>query len=117
MGQFISAASHELRPPLAAIQGSPELTRQDSAALPPTTEDGLARIESEARRMTLLVDELLLLSRLGEGEDLQTEDVELADLVINAVNDAAVAAPAHQWSKDLPDDPVWVRGDHVRLHQ
>ena len=72
MRQFITDASHELRTPLAAIQGYAELTRQDSSALPPTTEYALARIESEARRMALLVDELLLLSRLGEGEDLQT---------------------------------------------
>jgi two-component system, OmpR family, sensor histidine kinase TrcS len=117
MRQFITDASHELRTPLAAIQGYAELTRQDSSALPPTTEYALARIESEARRMTLLVDELLLLSRLGEGEDLQSEDVDLADLVINAVNDTAVAAPTHHWVKDLPDEPVWVRGDHARLHQ
>jgi two-component system, OmpR family, sensor histidine kinase TrcS len=117
MRQFITDASHELRTPLAAIQGYAELTRQDSSALPPTTEYALARIESEARRMTSLVDELLLLSRLGEGEDLQSEDVDLADLVINAVNDAAVAAPTHHWVKDLPDEPVWVRGDHARLHQ
>jgi signal transduction histidine kinase len=117
MRQFITDASHELRTPLAAIQGYAELTRQDSSALPPTTEYALARIESEAQRMALLVDELLLLSRLGEGEDLQTEDVDLADLVINAVNDAAVAAPTHHWVKDLPDEPVWVRGDHARLHQ
>jgi len=117
MRQFITDASHELRTPLAAIQGYAELTRQDSSALPPTTEYALARIESEARRMALLVDELLLLSRLGEGEDLQTEDVDLAELVINAVNDAAVAAPTHHWVKELPDEPVWVRGDHARLHQ
>ena len=117
MRQFLTDASHELRTPLAAIQGYAELTRQDSSALPPTTEYALARIESEARRMALLVDELLLLSRLGEGEDLQNEDVDLAELVINAVNDAAVAAPAHDWVKELPEVPVWVRGDHARLHQ
>ena len=117
MRQFITDASHELRTPLAAIQGYSELTRQDSAALPPTTEYALARIESEARRMTSLVDELLLLSRLGEGQDLRTEDVDLGDLVLNAVNDAAVAAPTHRWVKDLPDEPVWVRGDPDRLHQ
>lgn len=115
--QFLTDASHELRTPLAAIQGYAELTRQDSAALPPTTEYALARIESEARRMTSLVDELLLLSRLGEGEDLQTDDIDLADLVGNAVNDASVAAPTHNWVKDLPEQPVWVRGDHARLHQ
>ena len=117
MRQFLTDASHELRTPLAAIQGYSELTRQDSAALPPTTEYALARIESEARRMTSLVDELLLLSRLGEGQDLRTEDVDLGDLVLNAVNDAAVAAPSHHWVKDLPDEPVWVRGDPDRLHQ
>ena len=117
MRQFITDASHELRTPLAAIQGYAELTRQDSSALPPTTEYALARIESEARRMTLLVDELLLLSRLGEGQDLQTEDVDLAELVFNAVNDTAVAAPTHHWIKDLPDGPVWISGDHARLHQ
>ena len=117
MRQFITDASHELRTPLAAIQGYAELTRQDSSALPPTTEYALARIESEARRMTLLVDELLLLSRLGEGQDLETEDVDLADLVVNAVNDTAVAASTHHWVKDLPDGAVWVSGDHARLHQ
>src|SRR6202041_155938 len=117
MRQFITDASHELRTPLAAIQGYAELTRQDSSTLPPTTEYALARIESEARRMTSLVDELLLLSRLGEGEDLQTEDVDLGDIVLNAVNDAAVAAPPHRWVRDLADEPVWVRGDPDRLHQ
>jgi two-component system, OmpR family, sensor histidine kinase TrcS len=117
MRQFLTDASHELRTPLAAIQGYSELTRQDSAALPPTTEYALARIESEARRMTSLVDELLLLSRLGEGEDLRTEDVDLGDLVLDAVNDAAVAAPSHRWVKALPDEPIWVRGDRDRLHQ
>ena len=117
MRQFITDASHELRTPLAAIQGYSELTRQDSEALPPTTEYALARIESEARRMTSLVDELLLLSRLGEGQDLRTEDVDLGDLVLDVVNDAAVAAPTHHWVKDLPDEPVWVRGDRDRLHQ
>jgi signal transduction histidine kinase len=117
MRQFLTDASHELRTPLAAIQGYAELTRQDSSTLPPTTEYALARIESEARRMALLVDELLLLSRLGEGEDLQTQDVDLAELVSNAVNDAAVAAPTHHWVNDLPDEPVWIRGDHARLHE
>jgi two-component system sensor histidine kinase TrcS len=117
MRQFITDASHELRTPLAAIQGYAELTRQDSSALPPTTEYALARIESEAQRMTSLVNELLLLSRLGEGHDLNLEDVDLDDLVINAVNDAAASAPTHHWVKDLPHKPVWVRGDRDRLHQ
>lgn len=117
MRQFLSDASHELRTPLAAIQGYAELTRQDSQQLPPTTEYALARIESEAVRMGSLVGELLLLSRLDEGQDLDHDIVDLVDVVVDAVNDAAVSGPDHKWVTDLPDDPVWVHGDRARLHQ
>jgi len=117
MRQFLTDASHELRTPLAAIRGYAELTRQDSATLPPTTEYALARIESETERMTGLVEDLLLLSRLGERQDLQSEDVDLTDLVVNVINDTAVAGPEHIWRADLPEDTIWVRGDRARLHQ
>lgn len=117
MRQFITDASHELRTPLAAIQGYAELTRQDSAVLPETTEYSLARIESESTRMNSLVSDLLLLARLDEGQDLETVDVDLAELVVNAVNDAAVSAPGHTWVTHAPDEPLWVRGDRAKLHQ
>jgi two-component system sensor histidine kinase TrcS len=117
MRQFITDASHELRTPLAAIHGYAELTRQDSAILPETTEYSLARIEAEAHRMNSLVSDLLLLARLDEGQDLDNADVDLADLVVDAVNDAAVSAPEHRWLTSVPDAAVWVRGDYARLHQ
>ncbi|KIU17727.1 sensor histidine kinase [Mycolicibacterium llatzerense] len=115
--QFLTDASHELRTPLAAIRGYAELTRQDSAALPENTEYALARIESETYRMTGLVEDLLLISRLDERQDLETSEVDLSDLVINAVNDAAVASPGHHWRRRIPDTPVWVPGDPARLYQ
>jgi two-component system, OmpR family, sensor histidine kinase TrcS len=117
MRQFITDASHELRTPLAAIHGYAELTRQDSAILPETTEYSLARIEAEAQRMSALVGDLLLLARLDEGQDLQITDVDLTELVVDAVNDAAVSAPTHRWLTDVPDDAVWVRADRAQLHQ
>ncbi|MFG1934429.1 sensor histidine kinase [Mycobacterium sp. NPDC048908] len=117
MRQFITDASHELRTPLASIHGYAELTRQDSSVLPETTEYSLARIEAEARRMNSLVADLLLLARLDEGQDLDTTEVDLSDLVVDAVNDVAVSAPEHRWRTDVPDAAVWVRGDHARLHQ
>ena len=61
--------------------------------LPETTEYSLARIEAEARRMSSLVSDLLLLARLDEGQDLDTTEVDLTDVVMDAVNDAAVSAP------------------------
>ncbi len=117
MRQFLSDASHELRTPLAAILGYAELTRQESDQLPPMTEYALTRIEAESRRMSTLVADLLLLSRLDEGHDLQVEDIDICDLVADAVNDAAVTAPDHCFGSDLPEHPVWIRGDRVRLQQ
>lgn len=117
MRQFITDASHELRTPLAAIHGYAELTRQDSSVLPETTEYSLARIEAEAQRMNSLVADLLMLARLDEGQDLDTAEVDLTDVVVDAVNDAGVSAPDHRWLTELPDAAVWVRGDHARLHQ
>lgn len=117
MRQFITDASHELRTPLAAIQGYAELTRQDSEVLPHTTEYSLARIEAESARMNTLVSDLLLLARIDEGQDLEKTDVDIAELVVTAVNDAAVSAPTHRWVTRVPDDPVWVHGDRAKLHQ
>ncbi|MBJ7340793.1 HAMP domain-containing sensor histidine kinase [Mycolicibacterium sp.] len=117
MRRFLTDASHELRTPLTAIQGYAELTRQDAAALPPTTEYALARIESEARRMTALVGDMLLLSRLDEGQGLDVRRVDLRKLVIDAVNDAEVSAPEHRWLTALPDEPLWLLGDEARLQQ
>ncbi|QYF73112.1 cell wall metabolism sensor histidine kinase WalK [Cryobacterium sp. PAMC25264] len=117
MRRFVTDASHELRTPLAAIQGYAELTRQDSAELPEVTEYSLARIESEARRMSSLVADLLLLARLDEGQDLHVDDVDLADLLLTAVNDARASAPGHTWIAEVPDMAVVVRGDRERLHQ
>jgi len=117
MREFLTDASHELRTPLASIRGYAELTRQESELIPPMTEYALTRIEAESTRMTTLVGDLLLLSRLDEGQDLQVEDVDLGDLVADAVNDAAVTSPDHHFVTDLPEGEVLVRGDRVRLGQ
>jgi two-component system sensor histidine kinase TrcS len=117
MRQFLGDVSHELRTPLAAILGYAELTRQDSDLLPETTEYALARIEAESRRMTSLVADLLLLSRLDERYDLEIEDLDMCDVAADAVQDAAVTAPDHHFVLDLPDEPVHAQGDRVRLHQ
>ncbi len=67
--------------------------------------------------MNSLVSDLLLLARLDEGQDLETTEVDLIDLAVDAVNDAAVSATTHRWLTKVPDGTVWVRGDRARLHQ
>lgn len=115
--QFVADASHELRTPLASIRGYSELTRRSPHQLPEDVTHSIGRIESEATRMTSLVEDLLLLARLDEGRDLEREPVDLSMLLVDAVSDAHAAGTDHVWSLDLPGEPVIVPGDRARLHQ
>jgi two-component system OmpR family sensor kinase len=115
--QFVADASHELRTPLASIRGYAELTRRTPYDLPPDVLHAMSRVESEAVRMTGLVDDLLLLARLDAAPGLQRTPVDLSTIVVNAVADARAAGPDHAWSLALPEQPVVVEGDPQRLHQ
>jgi two-component system, OmpR family, sensor kinase len=115
--QFVADASHELRTPLAAIRGYTELTQRHRMATPPPVTDALDRVDAAARRMTALVEDLLLLARLDAKRPLAAEPVDLTAMVIEAVTDAHVAGPEHRWRLDLPEESVSVIGDTARLHQ
>ncbi|WP_231632201.1 sensor histidine kinase [Streptomyces clavuligerus] len=115
--QFVADASHELRTPLASIRGYAELTRRSGERPPPRTAHALRRVESEADRMTSLVEDLLLLARLDSGRPLAPAPVELSALVIDAVSDARAVGPEHRWRLELPDEPVRVEADPDRLLQ
>lgn len=116
--RFVADASHELRTPLASIRGYAELTRRPSGGTDEAeTRHALARIESEAARMTGLVEDLLLLARLDAGRPLERAEVDLSSLVVDAVGDARAAGPDHVWRLELPAEPVHVRGDRARLQQ
>lgn len=114
--QFVADASHELRTPLSAIRGYTELAQrvhEDSDAV----AHAMKRVQSEAERMTHLVEDLLLLARLDSGRPLERESVDLSRVAVDAVSDAHVAGPDHRWEIDLPEEPVMVCGDAARLHQ
>ena len=115
--QFVADASHELRTPLAAIRGYAELTRRGRHELPPDVVHALGRVESEAQRMTSLVEDLLLLARLDSGPAIEHAPVDLTRVVVDAVSDAHVTGRDHHWDLDLPPEPLTVVGDAARLHQ
>ncbi|WP_206789406.1 cell wall metabolism sensor histidine kinase WalK [Amycolatopsis sp. MtRt-6] len=115
--QFVADASHELRTPLAAIRGYAELTRRGGEHVPPDVAFAMSRVESESRRMTTLVEDLLLLARLDSGRPVVHEWVDLCRLVADAVADAHVAGPDHKWLMDVPGEPIGVLGDAGQLHQ
>jgi two-component system OmpR family sensor kinase len=115
--QFVADASHELRTPLAAIRGYAELTRRGRDTVPADLAHVLRRVESEAERMTALVEDMLLLARLDAGRPLAREPVDLVPLAVDAVSDAHATGPEHHWRLNLPEGPVTVFGDPARLHQ
>ncbi|ROP44750.1 sensor histidine kinase [Pseudokineococcus lusitanus] len=123
--QFVADASHELRTPLASVRGYAELALRRRDDLPPEVAHAVERVESQATRMTGLVEDLLLLARLDAGRPLEREEVELPLLVVEAVSDAQVTGPDHRWVLDLPEggddeddgEALVVPGDAARLHQ
>jgi two-component system, OmpR family, sensor kinase len=115
--RFAADASHELRTPLSAIRGYAELALRHPGPVPEDVTHALRRVESESARMTVLVDDLLLLARLDAGRPLEREPVDLSRLAIETTSDAQVARGDHRWRLELPDEPVLVDGDEYRLHQ
>ena len=115
--QFVADASHELRTPLAAIRGYTELAQRNRAQVPADVAHAMSRVESEAQRMTRLVEDLLLLARLDSGRPLERRPVDLARLCADLASDAHAAGPDHHWNLDVPPEPLLVYGDDARLHQ
>ena len=115
--RFAADASHELRTPLSAIRGYAELALRHRGPVPPDVTHALSRVQSESARMSVLVDDLLLLARLDAGRPLEREPVDLSRLAIDVTSDARVARRDHHWRLDLPGEPIMVRGDEHRLHQ
>jgi two-component system OmpR family sensor kinase len=123
MRRFVADASHELRTPLTSIRGFAELHRQGAVTDPTEVSRLLNRIEDEAKRMGLLVDDLLLLARLDQQRPFEHGPVDLRTLAIDAVEAARATAPDRDIRLDLPmddddaDGGLVVAGDEPRLRQ
>ena len=120
MRRFVADASHELRTPLTSIRGFAELHRQGAVREPEEMSRLLGRIEAEAQRMGLLVDDLLLLARLDQQRPLEQRPVDLLTLAADAVADAQVVAPGRPVrlvTAGLDGHPPVVTGDESRLRQ
>jgi two-component system, OmpR family, sensor kinase len=139
MRRFIADASHELRTPLTAIRGFAEYYRQRggmvahwdrgelSSAAAEVSGGGLTpedldrimqRLEKEAARMGLLVEDLLLLARLDQQRPLARQPVDLLSLAADAVHDARLLAPSRNIDLSVqPGAAFLVIGDEPRLRQ
>jgi two-component system OmpR family sensor kinase len=119
MRQFVADASHELRTPLTTIRGFAELYRQGAAASPEEAHKLVRRIEDEAARMGLLVEDLLLLARLDQERPLESGPVELRVIAMDAVQAARAVAPQRTIELEIAEGsgPLVALGDDARLRQ
>ena len=129
MRRFIADASHELRTPLTAIRGFAEYYRQRGGVA--TAEEGnqgslspedldriMQRVEAEAARMGVLVEDLLLLARLDQQRPIEHRPVDLLVLAADAVQDTRMIAPGRPVQLTVePGKAFLVLGDEVRLRQ
>ncbi len=114
--RFLSDASHELRTPLASIRGYAELFRMGAAREPADVEKAMRRIEEEAARMGVLVEDLLALARLDEQREPVREPVDVSAIARDAVDDARATAPDRRIDVDAPSG-AGVLADPHQLRQ
>jgi two-component system OmpR family sensor kinase len=114
--RFVGDASHELRTPLTSIRGYAELFRRGAADRPEDLAKAMRRIEEEANRMGVLVDDMLLLARLDQGRPLERQPVDLTRIARDAVDDFRAVSPERPIDF-APAGSVFVPGDEARLRQ
>ncbi len=114
--RFIADASHELRTPLTSVRGYAEMLRRGAEKSPEDSAVARRRIEEESLRMSEMVDDMLVLARLGQGRPLESEPVDLQVIARDAVADAHAVAPQREITLEAPSAVV-VPGDNARLRQ
>ncbi|MFE9663129.1 ATP-binding protein [Streptomyces sp. NPDC005955] len=118
--RFVADASHELRTPLMSVRGYADLFQYAAANVPEERDKHLARLRSEAARMGVLLDDLLLLARLDAAEvdaSLRLEPCDLADLARQAADAFRAAHPGHPLVLDTGSRPLPLSLDPVRVRQ
>tara|TARA_R110002073_G_scaffold188632_1_gene347539 strand:- start:450 stop:1601 length:1152 start_codon:yes stop_codon:yes gene_type:complete len=117
---FVANVSHELKTPLAAIQGFVE-TVQDDAEMPPTTRQRfLNRVQQQTNRLATLVSDLLMLSRLDDDHGIPSGDpVDLLPVLQSTLADLRPIAEQRQVELQvhLLEGPIWIRSDRETLRQ
>jgi len=115
--RFVADASHELRTPLTAIRGFAELHRQGAITGEEKTRELVGRIESESKRMSSLVEDLLTLARLDQARPIAHEAVDVKKLIEEAAQAVRASAPYANITLDLPDEESFIIGDSLKVYQ
>jgi two-component system OmpR family sensor kinase len=115
--RFVADASHELRTPLTAIRGFAELHRQGAISGEEKTKELVGRIESESKRMSVIVEDLLTLARLDQARPLASEAIDVKELIDDVAQAVRAGNPEANITIQLPDDEVFIIGDSLKVYQ
>lgn len=119
--RFVSDASHELRTPLVSIRGYSELYRHGALQNKEDVGKAMGRIESEAKRMTQLVEDLLTLARLDERRPATMQHMDLLHVAYDAASDAHATAPDRvvqvMGLDGAGPEQAWIYGEEAKLRQ
>jgi PAS domain S-box-containing protein len=117
--EFLAMLAHELRNPLAPLRNSVEMLRR-GAGTPPELEKIRAIMDRQIAHMTRLVDDLLDVSRISRGKlELRLEEIRLEDALRSATETSRplLAERKHRFGMVMPDQPLVIAADLVRLSQ
>lgn len=117
--EFLATLAHELRNPLAPIRNSLHILRLTGGG-EPASEQVCDTIERQVGHLVRLVDDLMEVSRITRGKvELRLEPVEISAVIRSAVEASRplIEASDHQLAISLPNEPLIVQGDAVRLSQ
>ncbi len=114
--RFFADASHELRTPLASLRANAELYQQGALPERAQVDEAMRRIAAEAKRMGVLVNDMLRLARLDQHPERRHDPVDLTALAGECVQRARTAHPQHTWHARI-DPGLAARGDEELLRQ
>ncbi|MGH8793062.1 MAG: sensor histidine kinase [Stackebrandtia sp.] len=117
MRRFVADASHVLRTPLTTVRGFAELYRQRGDVPPDEAGNLMRRIEDEATRMGMLVEDLLLLARLDRERTMERREVDMLSVALDTVAATRVVAEGRRIELETEGGPFVVRGDDLQLRQ
>lgn len=114
--RFASDVSHELRSPLTTIEATVGLLEASESSLPPGSRKALELLSGEIRRFSVMVQDLLEISRFDAGADnLDLEELPVADLVVNTVETYSQGSVPVSVSAEA--EGTWLMGDRRRLQR
>ena len=115
--RFVSDASHELRTPIAVIQGYADMLQRWGKDDETVLEEGITAIQSESSHMKKLIEQLLFLARGDNGRNqLVMEEMDLSQMLAEVYEESKMIHPEREWRLDAPS-PVIVTGDADMLKQ